>query len=127
MNESHRFIDLLEFLYFCMVLGFEGKYHVMHNGGAKLDQLIETVYKQLEKHRGEPPAQLLTPATNIYDARQKLPWHLPLWAIATLGVAALTVIHIAFDMSLTGRIEGIGAQIGSALSVASDAPEEGGQ
>lgn len=118
MNESHRFIDLLEFLYFCMVLGFEGKYHVMHNGQAKLDHLIEAVYRLLEKHRGEPPAQLLSPDPNIYDKGQSMARQFPLWGIALGGLALLVLIHIALDVSLTQRITAIATELGGSLDIA---------
>lgn len=116
IDEAHRFPDLLEFIYFCVVLGFEGKYHVMHNGQAKLDHLMEAVYRVVEKHHGEAPAKLVDPEPNIYGQKQRMNWRVPIWSILLVGIGALVTIHLYYDTRLTEEISGIATDIGASLS-----------
>lgn len=48
---KHR--DLIEFLYICIRLGFQGKYAVIENGQAKLELLSENVREVLRRMRTE--------------------------------------------------------------------------
>lgn len=115
MDDSQRFMDLLELIYFCLALGFEGKYHVVHNGRARLDALLENVYGILEKHSGEAPTRLLSPDALIYDQKQKMGWRMPAWLVLVCFAALLVVIHLYFDRSLNVAIDNIGERIGSIL------------
>src|SRR3954465_9840120 len=45
--------DLLELLYACLALGFEGRYRVIDNGRAQLEQLRERLAEILRTQRGE--------------------------------------------------------------------------
>jgi type VI secretion system protein ImpK len=48
-----RNIDLLELLYVCMCLGFEGRFRVVHNGRGQLDALRERVANIIRTARGQ--------------------------------------------------------------------------
>lgn len=115
MDDSQRFMDLLELIYFCLALGFEGKYHVVHNGRARLDALLESVYSLLEKHSGEAPTRLLTPDAQIYDQKQRMSWRIPIWMVMVFFAILIVLIHIYFDRTLDIAIEDIGRRIGSIL------------
>ena len=43
-----RYIDLLELMYMCLSLGFEGKYRIQNRGKMELDSIRENLYKQLK-------------------------------------------------------------------------------
>ena len=118
LDEAHRFMDLLEFLYFCLALGFEGKYHVMHNGNVRLEALLDQVYKVLEKHSGEAPDKLLNPDANIYDQTQRMSWRVPIWSVLVAAGCVLVGVHLYFDSSLTQAIDDIGTEIEATLGIA---------
>lgn len=107
MAESHRFFDLMELIYYALSLGFEGKYHVQHNGQARLDQLLETIYKKIEKHRGDPPKRLTEPEPRIASSAHTLSWRLPFWAYPVIALVALVFIHQAFDIPLEREVDRI--------------------
>lgn len=46
-------IDLLELLYLCLSLGFEGKYRNVERGHAQLAQIVDELYKIIQQQRGE--------------------------------------------------------------------------
>ena len=115
MDDAQRFMDLLELIYFCIALGFEGKYHVVHNGRARLDTLLESVYRILEKHAGEAPVKLLKPEANIYDQKQKMNWRVPIWSVLLVFAILIVGIHLLFDQRLDTAIGEIGNEIGKIL------------
>ncbi|MCO5063381.1 MAG: type IVB secretion system protein IcmH/DotU [Rhizobiaceae bacterium] len=116
MAETNRFQDLLELIYYCIGLGFEGKYHVMHNGQAKLHELLETVYRQLEKQQGEPPGRLTFPEQHIVNRPEEISRRLPIWAVPVIGAAIVGAIYMAFDVPLDRQIDHIRASINESLA-----------
>ena len=42
-------------------------------------------------------------------------WRIPVWAILMCGLAAVVLIHIYFDQSVSIRIDEIGREIGLSL------------
>jgi len=58
MRDPERYIELIEFLYLLLCLGFEGKYRVMHNGRSQLETVIREVHDAIRKERGDPPEVL---------------------------------------------------------------------
>lgn len=116
MAEGHRFFDLMELIYYCMALGFEGKFHVMHNGQAKLDHLMDMLHRQIERHRGEPPARLTEPEAQIAPATQHMNRRLPLWAIPVIGLGLLVVLHLGFDIPLDRQIDSLRDRINATLA-----------
>lgn len=117
MDESHRFVDLLEFIYYTVSIGFEGKYHVVHNGHVRLENLLSTIHERLTRHRGAPPDRLLEPEPNIYNLDQRMNWRLPVWAVGFGAVLLLIIMHIAFDQSLDRQIDTVRAEIERTLGM----------
>lgn len=48
-----KHVALLELMYVCLSLGFEGKYRVMERGRVQLETLHDAVYRQIRHVRGE--------------------------------------------------------------------------
>lgn len=46
-----QFLDLIELAYFCLLIGFEGKYHLQTDGRLILDNLIENLFQTIQKLR----------------------------------------------------------------------------
>ncbi len=49
--EPEQFLDLIELTYYCLMVGFEGKYHLQTNSRSDLDNLIENLYQLIQKYR----------------------------------------------------------------------------
>jgi len=43
-----KYVDLLELMYICLSLGFEGKYRIQNRGKMELDAIRESLYKQMK-------------------------------------------------------------------------------
>ncbi|NBX85217.1 MAG: DotU family type IV/VI secretion system protein [Gammaproteobacteria bacterium] len=51
MNAPEQFLDLIELAYFCLLIGFEGKYHLQNDGRLILDNLTESLFQTIQKLR----------------------------------------------------------------------------
>ncbi|GAA0243844.1 MAG: type VI secretion system protein ImpK [Bacteriovoracaceae bacterium] len=83
-KDPERYKDLLEFMYRCLVLGFEGKFKVMKNGREEREKIINKIYTILNS-MGESQPQKLTSSTNqVVNTRYKLSRQLPVWSVFAL-------------------------------------------
>ncbi|QHF47959.1 hypothetical protein PspS35_13015 [Pseudomonas sp. S35] len=48
-----KHLDMLELMYLCLSMGFEGKYRVMARGGTQLERVRDGLYRQIRHVRGE--------------------------------------------------------------------------
>ena len=67
-----KHLAMLELLYLCLSLGFEGKYRVMERGVTPLEAVRDALYRQIRHVRGEPAAQALLPAQQRTDRRKQV-------------------------------------------------------
>jgi type VI secretion system protein ImpK len=88
-------LDLLELLYYCLLLGFEGRYRVIDNGRSQLETLRQRLLRILRTARGEVPREL-SPHWRDAPAQlrmRRLP--VPLWAYGALAaVLALAIFSL---------------------------------
>lgn len=57
-QEPARHRDMLEFIYLCLCLGFEGRYKVMANGREEYEKVVYNLYQSLSSLASEQPAPL---------------------------------------------------------------------
>lgn len=57
-----KHLAMLELLYLCLSLGFEGKFRVMERGTLQLEAIRDGLYRQIRQVRGNPPSVLASPA-----------------------------------------------------------------
>ncbi|MGQ3674526.1 type IVB secretion system protein IcmH/DotU [Xanthobacter sp. TB0139] len=90
----------IEFFYFCLEFGFEGKYRLAANGSAELTKLRERIYKVLYQAHGAPQSDLSPVWQGVQAANRQLRDFLPVW-IGALGVLVLLLgIYAALISSL---------------------------
>ncbi|KEY58750.1 DotU family type VI secretion system protein [Serratia sp. DD3] len=88
-QQPQKNILLLELINYCLLLGFEGRYHIIENGYSQLETLKQRLSQIIHTVRGNYPA-LLSPCAIDQPMEQKV-WRpmLPLWACAAfLGLLA---------------------------------------
>jgi type VI secretion system protein ImpK len=94
---------VVELMYVCMTLGFEGRYRVMPRGIAALTDLRDSVYRSIRQRRGEFERELSPHWPGLPLAATRLSGGVPLWAVG-LGTAALVCfIYAGFNFTLAGR------------------------
>lgn len=97
--DTHR--PLLELFYLILSLGFEGRYRVLQNGKAQLDQVRERLYQMIAKSRGEPDRELSPAWKTSASTRTPLRDSLPIWAVAAIAalVLGLTFVGLSFALN----------------------------
>jgi type VI secretion system protein ImpK len=97
-----RHSEVVELMYLCASLGFEGRYRVMPRGIAALTELRDSVYRTIRQRRGDFERELSPHWRGLETGYTPLIQRVPIWvmAVATLGLACL--IYLGFNFSLAG-------------------------
>jgi type VI secretion system protein ImpK len=88
--------DLLELLYYCLSLGFQGEYRVLDHGTTKLEQLRENLFLLLKRQRAEFDPELSIRWEGIKDRRNALIRFVPGWVIASVAAVLLLAIYLGY-------------------------------
>ncbi len=83
-------IDILEFIYLCLNLGYMGKYQVIANSHVELEDLTDNLYQTIRWQRGEIKKELLLQGNNLTSAKEKKP-----------PISLLLLVILTFTVSLT--------------------------
>jgi type VI secretion system protein ImpK len=97
-----RHSEVVELMYFCASLGFEGRYRVMPRGIAALTELRDSIYRTIRQRRGDFERDLSPRWKGLNLGYKPLAQRVPIWmlALGTLGIACL--IYMLFSFSLSG-------------------------
>ena len=128
-SEGARYQNLLELLYLCLALGFEGKYRLDERGQGALADIRTDLYHRVQSMRGQVPAELSPHWKGVQDKRNGVVRLIPLWVVAAACFTLLTGTLIFLNSRLSSRAEPVNrtlAAIGNqdVLAVAS-APNTG--
>jgi type VI secretion system protein ImpK len=88
-----RHIELMELQYYCMALGFVGKFQLLERGASRLAEVQVALYRQIRDFRGVAPPELSRHWRGVTDRRNPLVRYIPWWMVA---VTALALVVIAF-------------------------------
>lgn len=114
--------ELLEFMYICLALGFEGRYRVMENGKAHLDTLRERLAHLLSKERGEYERDLSPRWQAAVIKRAKILALLPVWALGAICGLIMLGTYLSFSFLLNAASDPVFAQIQS-IRISNPLPE----
>ncbi len=107
ISEPERYIELIEFIYMCLCLGFEGKYKIMHNGRVHLERVIRQVHDIIRKHRGEAAQVFSSKYRNIYNVRHSYKRMTSLATVAISGLVAIAAIYAFYYLRLDNYTDDI--------------------
>jgi type VI secretion system protein ImpK len=106
-------LDVLELMYVCLELGFEGRYRVLDGGQRQLDAVRQRVLSIIRKQRGEYERDLSASWQGVPTANQRQLGWLPLWVVAAVTALLLIGIYSGFRLSLTSISDTIATKIAS--------------
>jgi type VI secretion system protein ImpK len=102
---------LLELLYYCISLGFEGKYRVAARGASELTVLREDLYRLIRVARGEFERDI---SPHWRGAANDGRWAgdiIPTWVAAAVTALLLIGLYIGLAYLLNGRSDGLFDQL----------------
>jgi type VI secretion system protein ImpK len=98
-------LHLLELLYLCLSLGFEGRYRVMNDGRSQLEALRERTAAAIRSARGESERELSPHWRGIAVQRDRLSQYLPPWVAVAAGLSLLLVLLLGLRLKLAADAE----------------------
>jgi type VI secretion system protein ImpK len=93
-------LDLLELLYFCLALGFQGRYQVREGGQEQRNEVMERLYQVIRNQRGDPEPELSIHWRGVTEQRDPLIHFVPLWVLSALISVLLLGLFAGFSFSL---------------------------
>jgi type VI secretion system protein ImpK len=100
LTEPQRYVALLELWYTCLALGFEGRYHLVDGGVARLADIRRDLYQRIEQLRGRAEPELSPQWKGVEDARNAVMRLVPLWVVVVASLAILVAGWVYFDRRL---------------------------
>jgi len=97
-------IDLIELFYYCLALGFEGRYRVLERGNAQLAEIKQRLRKLIRSGRGtyEHALSPRAAAGPRKDATGRFGW-LPLWMWFVLASLIAMFVFVGLWMAIDER------------------------
>ncbi|WP_417660868.1 type IVB secretion system protein IcmH/DotU [Pseudomonas sp.] len=96
-----KHLPMLELMYLCLSLGFEGKYRVLPRGMLELEAVRDSLYRQIRQLRGDIPRDISPHWEGLKDARNRLVRIVPWWMVALFTVISLGVMYSGFAWVLS--------------------------
>jgi len=92
-DRPNQYLDLIELVYFCLIAGFEGQYHLKVDGRQTLDNYIEDLYQIIQLHRFNQPYRLFneSPLPKMIKKNYK--------ATLITAIVAISLVALAFFTS----------------------------
>lgn len=91
-----KHLPMLELMYLCLSLGFEGKYRVQARGTLELEGIRDVLYRQICQLHGDMPRELSPHWQGRKDQRRNLVRIVPVWLIVVFTLACLVVMYSSF-------------------------------
>ncbi|TDJ73730.1 DotU family type VI secretion system protein [Pseudomonas putida] len=98
-------LNLLELLYLCTSLGFEGRYRVMNDGRAQLEALRERTAAAIRSARGERERELSPHWRGVTVSRDRLAQFVPPWVGLAVALALLLLVLFGLRLKLAADAE----------------------
>lgn len=91
-----RNLSLLELLYLCLSLGFEGKFRVVDRGMVELDAIRDALFRQIRHLRGDVPRELSPRWQGLGHQRRTLVRSVPGWMLGAFTLGCLAMMFSGF-------------------------------
>jgi type VI secretion system protein ImpK len=104
-------IDLLELLYLCLALGFQGRYRVLPNGLNELEEIRESLYHTIRNQRLEPEPELSLHWEGLKKSAIEKPALIPAWLAASIVILLLVGFFSLWRFSLGSHIDPVHARV----------------
>lgn len=102
---------LLELMYLCMALGFEGRYRIIEGGKNKLLSIREWLYQILQQEKGSINPALSPHWEGVTDQRNPLSRFIPFWVFGAIASALLALLFSSFLFQLNTDSDPVFRQI----------------
>jgi type VI secretion system protein ImpK len=118
-KESPRdYLDILEFFYICLSLGFQGKFRVEPGGVDRLNRLRQDLYVVIARERGNPERALSLRWRGVQDKSPGVSRFLPLWVVGVGAFAIVLLAFLGYSFSLNSHSDAVYGRIAALMPLA---------
>ena len=93
--------DVLELMYICLALGFQGRLRITDRGSSEHSRIREGIYRTLRERRGDFERDLAPHWRGLEAVHRPLTSYIPAWVIAVVTAAILTLMFMGFTYALS--------------------------
>jgi type VI secretion system protein ImpK len=111
LNDPRRYLALLELLYICLSLGFEGRYRVEERGTIRLTEIRHDLFRCVQTLRGNTTTDLSPQWKGVEDKRRAVVRIVPLWVVAAACAVVLLTTFIIFSAKLSNRSDPVNSAL----------------
>ncbi len=113
LEDPRRNLPLIELMYACLALGFEGRYRVIDNGRSQLEALRDRVYNVIRRERGEFDRDLSPHWLGMQKSAKPLVRRIPPWIILALLGLFVFVFYFVYVVLLARSSDPVFASVAS--------------
>ena len=106
---AHR--DLLEFLYVCLALGYEGRYRQSPEGRASLAEIRSRLLEQLRAQRPARDGELSAHWRGVLAPDRRPTGALGIWAAGSAAALLLAALYTGYSISLGSRSDPVAREL----------------
>ncbi len=110
-REMGRYGDVVELMYLCLGLGFEGRYRVLPRGAATLAEFRDGVFRSVRQRRAEWERELSPHWRGAGTGYDPLRNRVPLWVVGVGALTAALLIYLGFNLMLGSASDGAFARL----------------
>ncbi len=96
-----RNTDVLELMYLCLTLGFEGRYRIEQRGSSTHGQVRDGIYRIIRGNRGEFERELSPHWMGIDAGHRPLTSYIPVWVVGAIAAGLLTLTFMGVGYALS--------------------------
>lgn len=105
LQDPVTYIDLLELMYLCLSLGFEGEYRYLDRGYIKLAEIRDTLFHTISRQRGEVFKQLEITSTHEVTPENFLPRLMTRLALICVTAGIIIASYSLLNHQLTTHLD----------------------
>lgn len=110
-NEPEKNIQLIELMYYCLVLGYMGKYQVLNNGQVGIYNLKREMEKLIQQYKVMNNSSVLIDKSKSERLSQRSKRIIPIWVIAAISGLGLFALYQVLDYRLNAQVDDLDARI----------------
>jgi type VI secretion system protein ImpK len=104
-------IDLMELMYACLAIGFQGMYAARERGSDHLEQIQRDLYQRVRNFRAPVESRLAPHWQGEQDRRNPLIRFVPWWVVAAAALVVVTATLLAYRLQLARAAAPLQAQL----------------
>ena len=110
-SDPGRFGPVLELMYYCLSLGFEGRMRVLQRGPADHARIRDSVYSTIRQMHGDYERELSPHWRGVAATHRPLVSYIPVWVLGIAAAAVLVMLYLSLGFALNGHSDAVAYQM----------------